>query len=319
MRLSHLVVAASSAAALAVSVSAGCGSDSDDADTAGSTTGTATCAPGAACTDVQSECLALVDNSASAKPGLRIMHLDVLKPAALSNQFVLDLIRGGVLLNKTECYLDGKGTFTWLLEFDTAGGQLRTGGAPPSTPEEGYCFLSGELGGQTVDPIVVPVTIDGGSFEFTEGADVVVPIYLDEAGSSYVLLPLKKARIYDATISDDMNCIGKHNTAGLKTVDQCFSTLDNPAFISGGKLDGFITLEDADSVVIKELGATLCTILAGDDDGADPAKCIRDGAGAIAFKGDWCSTTDTAGGCEDAVALGAEFAASAVKINGSCN
>ena len=317
MRLTHLVAAAGGAATLVTLVSVGCGSDDED----GTTSTGGNCAPTAKCTTIASECIALVDNSASDKPGLRISYLGITKPDALATLFIQDLIRDGVLLDKPLCFLDGMGTFTWLLEFDKAAGQMRTGGAPPSTPEEGYCFLQGELDGQSVNPIVVDVTIDGsGAFEFNEGADVVVPIYRDTTGTSYVLLPLRQARIFDATISDDYNCIGKHNLEGLKPeVDDCFSSQSVPPFISGGKLDGYITLEEADTVVVDELGATLCTILAGGNDGADPAKCVRDGTGAITFKGDWCSTTNTAGGCQDAVALGAEFAASAVKINGDCN
>ena len=326
MRFIHVVPTASGiavccAALMVASVWAGCGSDSDG-DTSSSSTGEQNCETPAACTDVQSECVALVDNSTNDKPVLRISNLKLNKPDALASAFVQDLVTDGVLLNKAECRLDGKGTFTWLLEFDKANGTLRTGGAPPSTPEEGYCFLSGELGGQDVSPIVTDVTVEGGAFEFSEGSDVAVPVYLDETGENYVLLPLKSARIYDATISDDYNCIGQYNDGpdGLSPQDQCFPSNSKPAFLSGAKLDGYITLEGADSVVIKELSSTLCTILAGEDDGADPVKkCVRDGTGAIAFKGDWCSTTNSAGGCEDSVVLGADFAASAVKLAEGCN
>jgi hypothetical protein len=42
--------------------------------------------------------------------------------------------------------------------------------------------------------------------------------------------------------------------------------------------------------------------------------------GAILLPGDWCSTTDVPATeiCADAVHLIAEFAASAVKVNGGC-
>ena len=40
---------------------------------------------------------------------------------------------------------------------------------------------------------------------------------------------------------------------------------------------------------------------------------------AIVLQGDWCSTTNSEGGCRDAFRLGGELAASAVKITGDCD
>jgi hypothetical protein len=42
--------------------------------------------------------------------------------------------------------------------------------------------------------------------------------------------------------------------------------------------------------------------------------------GKIDYQGEWCDATNSAADatCADAVQLGAEFAASAVKINGGC-
>lgn len=295
----------------------GCGSDSEG--DAAAATGGADCTPPAACSAVVSECIAQADNAGSETVALRMSYLVIDAPEALANPFVQDLVLDGVLLDKQECYLDGKGTFSWLLQYDKATGTLKTGGAAPSTPEQGYCFLQGELGGLDVAPIEVAAPLDGGSFTVAEGKDVVVPIFDDTTGDSYILLPLRQARIFDAKLSADGNCIGTHNAAGLTTVDACFSTYpEYPAFITGASLDGFITLEDADTVIVPQLGSSLCTIIAGADDGGDPKKCVRDGEGKIDFAGDWCSETNSAGGCQDAVKLAATFAASGAKITGDC-
>src|SRR5262245_2012578 len=125
----RLVAAVVGTASLIVCVPAGCGSDSDGGDGDG-TCGTAQmrCELQASCTVADPECLAYADNSESDTPGLRISHLDITRPPALSNQFVLNLVLDGVHLDDPACYLDGKGTFTWLLQFDKATGKLKTGG-----------------------------------------------------------------------------------------------------------------------------------------------------------------------------------------------
>ena len=308
----------------------GCGSDSDDGDTAagpgssgagaGGPSGGAACAPPAACTDVESECIAQADNAGSDTANLRMSYLTITKPDALAQPFVQQLVLDGVLLDKKACYLDGKGTFSWLLQYDKATGALKTGGAAPSTPDKGYCFLNGELSGLDVSPIEVSAPLEGDKFSVTEGKDVVVPIFDDTTGNSYILLPLRQARIYDATLSADGNCIGTHNAEGLTTIDECLSSFpDYPAFKAGASLDGFITLEDADTVIVPQLGASLCTVIAGNEsDGGTPKKCKRDGDNKITFAGDWCSETNAAGGCKDAVQLAATFSASGVEITGDC-
>jgi hypothetical protein len=53
-------------------------------------------------------------------------------------------------------------------------------------------------------------------------------------------------------------------------------------------------------------------------DGGDPMHCSRDGNGQIEFQGDWCSTTNSAGGCRDAVRLAGGLAASAVSMQSNC-
>ena len=74
-----------------------------------------------------------------------------------------------------------------------------------------------------------------------------------------------------------------------------------------------MTLEEADAVTIQELARSLCVVLSKGVPGAN-GKCARDSAGKIAFKGDYCSTSKTAGDCGDSMWLAATFAASGATI-----
>jgi hypothetical protein len=310
----------------------GCGGD-DTADGAasgtpggpgGTTSGGLSCEPTAACTAVESDCIALVDNAGQDVVGLRVQYLKLVSPPALANGPVTTVITKGIELNREECSLVGQGTFSWILEFTKSTGMLKTGGAKVSTPEEGYCFVNETLSGVDIAPIEVDVGLDGGQISPTMGQDVTVPIYIDATGSSYVLLPLRQARIFDGKLSEDGNCIGTYNAANLSPDDACVGNADTPPFLPGAKIDGFITLEEADGVVVEDLGQSLCVLLSGDaatyGDGGDPVnRCKRDGMGKIVLEGDWCSTDNMADGCKDAVKLAAEFAASGIKINGDCN
>ena len=164
-------------------------------------------------------------------------------------------------------------------------------------------------------PVLQPPDADG-KFSVAVGGNVVVPIFLTDE-NNYVLLPLSNAKIINATLSADHNCIGKYNADKLDPANQCLP----PEFTNAASLDAYITLEDADTVPIESLGKSLCALLTKTDDGGTPKKCPRDaGTNKITSKGDWCSTTDAAAtaDCADAFKLGADFAASAVKITGDC-
>lgn len=297
----------------------GGGSPTGGGDTGGST---GACAPACDANDgIKSDCVAITDNSGAATYGLRMGQLTLEKPAALTNPVVAGLIESGVTMNLKDCNLTGDGTFSWLLQFDSATGKLKTGGAKPVTdPSAGYCFVDEMLGGIQVSPLEVDAAPDAdGKFSVTVGGDVVVPIFLDADATSFVLLPLKAAKIINATLSSDQNCIGTYNADKLLPEDSCEPSGDVTRFTDAATLDAHITLEDADSVVIESLGQSLCVLLTGDaGNGMTPKQCARDMNGAIIAKGDWCSTTDSAGGCQDAFKLGATFAASAVKVTGNC-
>ncbi len=289
----------------------------------GTTTGGAACDPACdANKGIASQCVAIVDNKDAAKYGLRMSQLTLEKPAALANPLIAGIIDDGVTMNLEDCFLTGDGTFSWLLEFDSATGKLKTGGAEPAKdPTAGYCFVNTTLGGQTVAPLVVDAAPDAtGKFSVTVGGDVVVPIFLTDV-TDFILLPLREAKIIDAVLTSDQNCIGKFNADKLDAVDVCEPAGDVTRFENGATLDGYITLEDADAVKIAALSnKSLCTLLTGEASADDDSVCPRDGAGKITSKGDWCSTTNAAAdaACADAYKLGAKFAATAVKINGDC-
>src|SRR4029079_8937019 len=117
------------------------------------TGGAAPCAPGPACTAADKECIGLVDNSAQAKPGLRMSEIDFTKPVALTTGLVKNVVQGGVLPNIPTCNLSGSATFSWLLQFDLAGGTIKTGGAKPvANPALGYDFVDEIFQGVHIQP-----------------------------------------------------------------------------------------------------------------------------------------------------------------------
>jgi hypothetical protein len=77
-------------------------------------------------------------------------------------------------------------------------------------------------------------------------------------------------------------------------------------------------------VIIESLSQSLCVLLSGNaamyGDMGSPNKCKRDADMKIVFKGDWCEATNMAADatCTDSAKLGAQFAASAVKVSGKC-
>lgn len=265
------------------------------------------------------------DNAGAASFGLRMADLALTAPNALVKGIVNTVIKGGITPQNLSCNLSGGGTFSWLLAFDVAAGTLRTGGAKPTkTPALGYSFLSEDFpivgGTLPLDPVTLTAPLDASCTATSSAANLNLPVYLDIAASQTVLLPLRQVRFSNLAVSGDHNCIGKYNAAGLKPADNCVATQQTPAFFPGGQVDGFINLDQADSVVVAPLQQTLCVVLAGDatkyGDGSTPAKCKRT-SGKIVFPGDWCTATNQAATaqCNDAVRFAGAFAASGVLIN----
>jgi len=336
MRFTNLVLGIFGLAAMSA-VGAACSSSSSggtggstSSGTAGTTSsGAATCAPTAACTAADKTCLGLVDNSKLTKFGLRMSELDLTAPAALTTGIVKSTVQGNVTPDEKPCNLDGSATFSWLLQFDTVAGTLKTGGAKPVTdPSMGYSFDDEMItqGPTTfhVQPITYTVTPDAtGKFSVVTGQDLIVPIFLNATGSSVVLLPLKAARLTMGTLSTTNNCVGSYNASTLDPKNSCQPDATHPQFTDGASLDGYITLKDADTVIVSALSQSLCVLLSanatmyGMMNSSMITVCKTDANGNILFQGNWCDATNSAATstCADSVALGANFAASSILIN----
>ncbi|WP_437737817.1 hypothetical protein [Sorangium sp. So ce1335] len=317
---------------------AGCGGDDPggtSSNSSGGTGGGATedCSPKhPICTAVASDCIAVHDNHGATKLGLRMAQLTITKPDVLASGYIANLVAQGLTMNLPQCNLNGTGTFSWLLEFDTTTGKLRTGGAlPPDDPLEGYCFANMSAGEFEIAPTEIDAPLTDGAWS-GEAETLNVPIFLDTGEENTapepIILPLHQVRLTDATLSADNNCIGRYNVEGLDRQNACLPGQDGdpPAFINGGKLSAFITLEEVDRVIVPGIGMgqSLCVVLSGDigeyGTGGMPNTCKRDENDQIVLRGDWCSATNSPAtdDCADAYTLGGEYAASAVKINGLC-
>jgi len=311
----------------------GSGSTTTTVTGSGSTTGTsstgsgAACSPGPACMAANKDCIGLVDNAGQTKFGLRISELDVTSPDALTSGIIKTTVAGNVTPNLAACNLTGTATLSLLLQFDTAAMTLKTGGAKPvSDSTLGYAFDDEmiNVGGKTLH--VQPVTYSGvkpdasGGFAVSAGQDAFIPVFLDDTGTSAIVLPIRGLRVTMGTLSSNNNCIGMYNAAGLDPANSCKPDNTHPQFLTGGTLDGYMTLEDADTVVVSSIAETLCVLMSGNASMygmqmGPNTVCKRDAGGNILFQGNWCSTTNMAGGCADSVHLTANFAASSVKIN----
>lgn len=299
---------------------AGCKGDDEIEGPTGSCAPTDPSCPALA---VASDCLALVDNSGQDVFAHRIAQLVIERPVALTNPLVYRLVSDATNINLPACHVRGDGTFALLAVFDRPRGMLRVGVATPEAdPTRGFCFFYDAP--SDVAPLDIPVDIGSdGTFRTGVITHITVPIFRDLTATSVVYLPLSQAALTNATLSTDQNCVGRYNAEGL---DPRFDCVPDPAagvhyFVNGGTLEGFITLEEADTVAVDELSQSLCVLLSGSPtqwgDGGDPIHCKRT-AGQIDFQGDWCSQTDSEGGCADSMRLVAGFAASAAALRTDC-
>jgi hypothetical protein len=298
---------------------AGCagGGDSGEPTTQGAA---AACALAPSCQSADEACLGLTDNAGKTRFGLRISQLDIVKPAALRVGFVGQILAGGVLPANVPCYLNGSGTFSWLLRFDTAAGTVEMGGARPvADATQGYRFLDEVVAARHLRPVTFDLQADAqGDLVVPAGRDLLMPLYLDAGATELVILPLRAVRLTAGTLSASQNCIGRYDATALRTDNGCFPDERNRAFVTGASLTGLIALEDADALLLPSFSESLCVYLSGDrgryaTTGADGvAVCKRDADHAIVFQGDACSVAG--GSCTDAVAAAADLAASSVLI-----
>ena len=284
-------------------------------DATATTAGGAACSPGAGCEAAQPECIGLVDSAGASTYALRMSQLVFSGPAALSGGPVANTLAGAVGLNLPACNLFGGGSWSWLLQFDSGAGTLRTGGAQPvADPFAGYSFDVNN------SPAVLDAPVGGdGSFAAAGGVDLVMPINLGPGAE--LMMPMH-GLIMSGKLSADQGCIGTFNAENLDPANNCLPDDQTPAFMNGGALSAHVLLAEADAIDITVIGQSLCVLLSGDPttygDGAMPiSRCTRDADMNIVFKGDWCDATDMAAdaNCFDSVRLTADFAASSVKVN----
>jgi hypothetical protein len=234
--------------------------------------------------------------------------LHIAAPPALALTFVqTTLVDQNVDLNGT-CCEGGDGGFNVLIQLDTVGKTFTLGGGPVSSDPTnfGYCFVNQTSEGLTIAPV---------SASATQAADQTwqsgifpqvfnMPIFAHGSPTNLIILPVTATRLENVTLSHDGNCIGSYDeSASCQT------------WVTAATLSGFITLEDADRVLIPDLnGASLCTLLTQQPTGN---TCTRDNSsGKIVAPGDFCSTTNApaTATCADSSWLSATFAASATII-----
>lgn len=266
-------------------------------------------------------CLPLSSNAGKSVLDFRMRKLAVVAPNALKGlqRIVIDK---GVLLHNV-CGEDQDGTFSWLLRVDKTASTLMTGGAPPGDPFGSYCFYRNTINGLDIQPVTVKVTFKGKSFSSETIAALNIPIFILN-NPVPVILPVKGAKLSAATIDPD-DCIGKFNKDALDSKCSEIDFSSCPRWAPGGALAGYITLDDADKVDVRETNKTLCAQLTGDSSGpmvtiagnVQIAHCGHIGNDLnqpVTAKGDYCSKTSQAGDCADSFWLAATFAASAAKI-----
>ena len=285
--------------------------------------------PTTPCT-ASSPCLAMgADNSSASTASLRIRKLNVTAPPALATAFVQKaVIDQGINLHN-QCGEAGDGTFSWLIQVDPTTHKVTTGGAAPTTDPfgTGYCFVNTNIEGLAVQPVTVDTIANAdGSFTSAVLPKLYVPIFIvatqmNAMGKSVIVLPLTNAKVENVTLSENNNCIGNYNA---DAIDQVTGTTcyDDPTscvrWTTAGSLGGYITLAEADLVFVPQLSESLCVLLTGgalvDTSNPNEKTCKKDSSGNILSKGDFCSTSQKAGGCQDSFWLAATFAASAAKI-----
>lgn len=279
------------------------------------------------CGSSTSVCVATADASAAPSFGLRVAHLTMTAPKVFTQGIVKSIFDSSTAKNLAACNLNGSGMFNWLLRFDTEAGTLTTGAARPvSDPFSGYTFIDETLTlGATsfaVAPLTLSSPVDPACGLTSTAGDVRLPFFGNLSGTTLTILPLRSLRFFDTHVTPDHNCIGAFNAANLSPANGCTPDDTHPAFLDGGQLEAFITLEDADTVLVPPLDESLCLLLTGNASmygtgGGGTKNCKRDAGNAIVFQGDWCSATNqpAAGGCADAMRFAATFAASGTKIN----
>jgi hypothetical protein len=286
------------------------------------------CAPGSACAGQHSACLAVTGSQSGNVFGMRVDHLAFELPAALAGTAFGRMLATAAERDAPACNLDGTGSFNWLLQFDTQSGTITTGGAkPPALPSNGYSFVKGAVfpGGTSFVIGPTPLSAPLVDCDITSSAwDVFLPVYLDQAGTELMVLPLHQLQFFNGTFSSDHACIGSYNAQGLAASPACSTDAGIASYVDGAMVRAYFLLGESDHEVLPGLDESLCVFLSGDPttygDGASPARCKTSNGlptGEIIYQGDWCAATNQPGSssCHDAVQFRARFAASGVSMN----
>ncbi len=273
----------------------------------------APCALTQNCVAVDRTCVGEVDNAGETKLGLRMSEITFSKPTKFATGILASSLGDAARTSNSACNQAGFHTWSWLLQFDTAANTLKTGVAIPRGDITTFDFDTETLDGFDVAPITYDTPVaPGADFDVTTGIDLVMPAFLDVNGDSYILMPIRQARLR-GSLSDTGNCIGEYNADGLDPLNSCLPEAGTPGFLHGGSGDGYITLEDADEIIIPALAQSLCVLLTGSNDGQSPQKCVRNN-GDIEAQGDWCSMTNSEGGCQDSMEVSFTYAANSAII-----
>jgi hypothetical protein len=302
-------------------------------------TGTTTCdlASCQALNTTAAGCEAFTNNPTGGPFDFRMRRIILVAPPNLTTEAAQNtVVNSGVDINEPQCGAPAGGAetgdFSWILSMDTTAMTVTTGGAPPcdiSNPTKvtpfpscnpfttGYCFVHKTLGSLPIGPITAPMTKAGDGTYGAAIGTINIPIYFN---GGIIVLPINGGEMNGVKLSTDGNCIGSFNPQALQA-DCSNDYTACSLWKTDGSITGYITLEQADSVTVSLLNATLCAFLTGTPPKTQGALavCPRDGSGNITAAGDYCSTTKSAaadgGTCHDAFWLAATFTASAVKIN----
>ena len=314
-----------------------CGGDDDGGGKSsggGSGGGSSDCKPtetscyAAGPTGPGNECLAKADFSSATVTQLRLSSHQVKSPTALAAPFMQDsIITEKSALDEPSCNLNGKGQFNFLMQIDTDKKELSLGGGVPQAmvgpASDGTCWAELKDPGSGLEIKQYPATYTESDGTLEAKLDTfVMPIYLEDKADldSVVLVPLHEMT-FKAKLSSDKNCVGRYAPENLEKSLSCQPTDGKFAWQAAGTYEGYITVEEADKVMVRSLAQSLCVVLTGDpskwkgtDQDCKSSKGFTNTGGMP--KGDWCGATNSAGGCQDSWKLVIDFAAQAIQIKG---
>jgi hypothetical protein len=278
--------------------------------------------PTAPC-NAASSCLALADNTGQAVESFRVRKLQMVAPAALATTVVQKVVWDQSVNLHGLCGEQGDGSLDIVMRLDTTSGALTFGSGNVSSDPvgAGYCFGTGSVDGMKVAPVTLGTSRNtDGTLSTTKASEVVLPVFAPGVPLG-LALPIRELQLQEVSVTSGGNCIGSYNPNAITSVMGNICTDDITAcarWTTAGTLTGFITLEDADAVVVPQLSESLCVLLTPNTppDTSNPNEklCARSN-GKIIATGDYCSTTDSPGGCGDSVWFAATLAASAAKVS----